>query len=289
MGYDPVFLGETHDVPLPLLLGKTAEDALEKGRVFDFTHFSIVMNKRLKFAVFSAACVDESRLIDVPRDNKSWHFDDRIGVENQVGPEYYAENEYDKGHLTRRKDVCWGERREAEKANHDSFCYANIVLQHHNFNTGIWNCLEDWILKSLENEKRLIVITGPIHKEDDEEYCGVHGRPGCHVKVPFGFWKSVFYVDRRHRLKNLSFVIRQSPERFNEACEYRRLETYQVPLTTITRETDLHFKHSLYEANPLFFWTSRFTAASRLSVPEKHRITQPTDIILDREVSRQGI
>lgn len=154
MGYDPAFLGEPHDVPLPLLLGKTAEDALENGRVYDFTHFSIVMNRRRKFAVYSAACVDESRLINVPRDNQSWHVDDRIGAENQVGPEYYAQNEYDKGHLTRRRDVCWGERREAEEANHDSFCYANIVLQHHNFNTGVWNCLEDWILNSLKSEKK---------------------------------------------------------------------------------------------------------------------------------------
>jgi endonuclease G len=285
MGYDPFFLGEMHEVPLPLLLGKTAEDALEDGRVYDFTHFSIVMNERLKFAIYSAACVDESKLIDVPRDNKSWHFDDRIGVENQVGPEYYADNDYDKGHLTRRKDVCWGDRREAEKANYDSFCYANIVLQHHNFNTGIWNCLEDWILERLDNDKKLIVITGPINKEGDEEYCGVHGRPGCNIKVPFGFWKSVFYVDRQHELKCVSFLIRQSPDHLNEACEYRRLETYQVPLTTITRETELQFKDSLYDTNPLFFWPSRFTDARHLSTPEKHIINKPSDIIMDRVYS----
>lgn len=282
MGYNPFFLGEMHEVPLPFLLGKTAEDALEDGRVYDFTHFSIVMNKRLKFAIYSAACVDESKFIDVPRDNVSWHFDDRIGVENQVGPEYYAQNDFDKGHLTRRKDVCWGDRREAEKANYDSFCYANIILQHHNFNTGIWNCLEDWILERLDNDKKLIVITGPINKEDDEEYCGVNGRPGCNIKVPFGFWKSVFYIDRQQQLKSLSFLIRQSPEQKNEVREYRRLETYQVPLTTITRETELLFKNSLYDTNPLYFWESRFTADRHLSIPEKHIIKQPTDIIMNR-------
>lgn len=278
MGYDPFFLGEMYDVPLPLLLGKTAEDALEDGRVYDFTHFSVVMNKRSKIDIYSAACVDKSNMIDLPRDNKSWHFDDRIGVENQVGPEYYAKNDYDKGHLTRRKDVCWGERREAEKANYDSFCYANIVLQHHHFNTGIWNCLEDWILNRLDNDGKLIVITGPIHKEDDEEYCGVDGRPGCHVKVPFGFWKVVGCLVGERRLQCLSFVMRQSPDRENEACEYQRFETYQVPLATITKETELLFKHSLYDANPLFFWSSRVPSAPHRSTPEKLRIQQPNDI-----------
>ncbi|MFY0545328.1 DNA/RNA non-specific endonuclease [Brevibacillus sp. H7] len=259
MEYDPFFLGDMHEVPLPCLNGQTAEDALDGGKVYHFTHFSIVMNKRRKFAVYSAACVDESKRVDVQRDNKSWHFDERIGAENQVGHEFYAKNDYDKGHLTRRRDVCWGERGEAERANYDSFCYANIVLQHHNFNTGIWNCLEDWILERLDHDKKMIVITGPIFKEEDEEYCGVHGLPGCKIQVPYGFWKSVFYVEPKNRLKSLSFLIRQSPDPVTEACEYRRFETYQVPLATITKETELQFKHSFYERSPLQ-WINRPSA-----------------------------
>lgn len=282
-GYDPFFLSGMHEIPLPLLLGHTAKDALENGKVFDFVHFSIVMSKRTKFAVYSAACVDKSRLVDVHRDNTSWHFDERIGSVNQVGPEYYAENDYDRGHLTRRRDVCWGERQEAEKANYDSFCYANISLQHHNFNTGIWNCLEDWVLERLATAQKLIVLTGPIHKDDDEEYCGVHGKPGCQVKVPFGFWKSVLYLNEKQQVACLSFLIRQSPERSNDRCEYQRLVTYQVPLTTITKETELQFTSSLYEKNPLFFLASHFTTAYGLSTPEQILIRQPGDIVLERE------
>ena len=280
MGYDPFFLGERHEVPLPELHGRTAADALADGKVYDFTHFSLVMNKRRKFAIYSAACVDESKFVNVPRDNRSWHFDDRIGTENQVGPEYYANNDYDKGHLTRRRDVCWGDRREAEKANYDSFCYANIVLQHHEFNTGIWNCLEEWILQRLDNEKKLIVITGPIFKETDEEYCGVNGAPGCGIKVPFGFWKTVCYLGREQALHCASFLIRQSPDRVDEGCEYRRLETYQVPLEAITRETELRFKSSLYERDPLFFRLIRHPSADDLPTPEKQLITEASDMIL---------
>lgn len=278
-GYDPFFLSESHDIPLPQLTGKTAKNALENGRVFDFTHFCVVMNKRTRFAVYSAACVDKSRLRDVRRDNTSWHFDERIGSENQVGPEYYAENDFDRGHLTRRRDICWGERQEAEQANYDSFCFANICLQHHHFNTGIWNCLEDWVLERMENTQKLIVLTGPIHKEDDEEYCGVHGTPGCGVHIPFGFWKSVFFLNARQQVTCLSFLIRQSRERLRDQCEYQRLVTYQVPLATITNETELQFKTSLYETNPLESRAIRQTSASGLAAPKGIAIRQASDIV----------
>jgi len=251
-GYDPFFLGAQHYLPLPVPQGRTAEDALGNGTVFDFTHFSIVMNQRTRFAIFSAACVDIPRAVNVERNNTSWHFDERVGVENQVGHEYYIENDYDKGHLTRRKDICWGERRIARRANFDSFCYANIALQYHHFNTGIWSHLEDWVIERLYAAKRLVILTGPINKDDDEEYCGEHGRPGCGVRVPFGFWKCVLYVHQRHQLTCLSFLSRQRMERPGEHSEYKRLVTYQVPLETISKETGLRFDASLYPRNPLY-------------------------------------
>ncbi|KQL45787.1 hypothetical protein AN963_12125 [Brevibacillus choshinensis] len=278
-GYDPFFLSEKHHIPLPLPQGRTATDALDNGSVFDFTHFSIVMNQRTRFAIISAACVDISRSTNIERDNTSWHFDDRIRKENQVGPEYYAENDYDKGHLTRRKDICWGERREAERANYDSFCYANIALQHHNFNTGIWNCLEDWVIQRLNTAKRLIILTGPIHKDEDEEYCGVRGEPGCGIQVPFGFWKSVLYVDEQQlQVNGLSFLIRQSSEQSKERCEYQRLVTYQVPLETIAKETSLQFDASLYPRNPLFAKPRLIAGGREQTVSEQIPIHRAADI-----------
>ncbi|MED4907948.1 DNA/RNA non-specific endonuclease [Brevibacillus centrosporus] len=293
-GYDPFFLNEKHPIPLPLPQGRVAAEALDDGAVFDFTHFSIVMNQRTRFAIFSAACVDILRATPVTRDNSSWHFDERIGEENQVGPEYYARNDYDKGHLTRRRDICWGERREAEQANYDSFCYANIALQHHHFNTGIWNCLEDWVIQRLQAAKRLVILTGPIHKDDDEEYCGVDGNPGspiaahpgspiaahpgCAVHIPFGFWKSVLYANEEQQISCLSFLIRQSPERSTDRCEYQRLVTYQVPLETIAKETSLRFDASLYLRNPLFWEPRLVSSEGKQEVSELIPIYQQSDI-----------
>ncbi|QQE76590.1 DNA/RNA non-specific endonuclease [Brevibacillus composti] len=169
----------------------------------------------------------------------------------QIGNEFYRQNDYDKGHLTRRKDICWGTYEEAARANYDSFCYANIALQHHSFNTGIWNCLEDWILSRMKEPNRLLVYTGPILKEEDEEYCGVQGEPGCQVKVPFGFWKTVFFLQENTEITCLSFLIRQTPDRLQGDCGYQRLATYQVPLSTITEQAEVNFRPELYERNPL--------------------------------------
>lgn len=278
-GYDPFFLSEKHPIPLPTLQGRIRQEALDNGHVFDFTHFSIVMNRRTRFAVFSAACVDVSRAVDIPRNNSAWHFDERIGVENQVGPEYYADNDYDRGHLTRRRDICWGDRREAQDANYDSFCYANIALQHHEFNTGVWNCLEDWVLQKWNTAPRLIILTGPIHKDDDEEYCGVHGEAGCGVRVPFGFWKTALYLDKQDQVASVSFLIRQSPERSRDQCEYRRLVTYQVPLETIAKETGLQFDAGLYARNPLSTQLRLVAAGTEAAaLPIRLPVYSPEDI-----------
>jgi len=139
-------------------------------------------------------------------------------------------------------------------------------LQHHDFNTGIWNCLEEWVIQRLHGAQRLMIFTGPIHKDDDE-YCGVRGEPGCGVRVPFGFWKSAFYISDQGPVVCLSFLIRQSPERSREQCEYRRLVTYQVPLETITRAAGLQFDPLLYSRDPLFQKARLPSTAWALQIP----------------------
>lgn len=71
------------------------------------------------------------------------------------------------------------------------------------------------------------------------------------MKVPFGFWKSVFYLDEYGQVGCLAFLIRQSAAQSQKRCEYERLVTYQVPLETISREAELQFEARLYEKNPL--------------------------------------
>ncbi|MFB5676110.1 DNA/RNA non-specific endonuclease [Paenibacillus terreus] len=282
-GYDPLFLGTDHQIDFPTLTGKVKEHALKGGEIFDFTHFSLVMNKETKFALYSIAIVDKYKHRNIERGNNDWHYDERIGKNNQVGDELYEQNDWDRGHLTRRYDICWGDQ--AEQANYDSFCWANITLQHHDFNTGIWNDLENWLLDYVEDGGEMIVTTGPVHKDNDSEYCGVHQPSGCKIKVPYGFWKSITFVDQNQSLRTLAFIIRQYKNAHdNLATRFKPLKTYQVPLTTITRETEIEFDKKQYDTNPLFFFANPTTAEKDIQTPEAYLIENKTDIILDRNI-----
>ncbi len=281
-GYDPQFLGTDYAVAFPTLTGRTRNDALNDGEIFDFTHFSLVMNKETKFAIYSAAIIDKSKHRDIQRDNDDWHYDTRIGVQNQVGNELYEQNDWDRGHLTRRHDVCWGEQ--AEQANHDSFCWANITLQHHEFNSGVWNKLEQWVLDYVGHYQKLIVTTGPVHKDTDSEYCGIHRQSGCKIKVPYGYWKSITFVDQeRKKTRSLAFIIRQYDNTEQNANSgLKPLKTYQVPLTTVTKETEIEFDHKQYDSNPLFFFTNSITEIRDIQTPEAYLIEEKSDLIVDR-------
>ncbi|GAC43327.1 DNA/RNA non-specific endonuclease [Paenibacillus popilliae] len=281
-GYNPLFLGTNYAIDYPTLTGEVKNHALNEGEIFDFTHFSLVMNKETKFAVYSIAIIDKSKFRRIKRKN-SWHYDPRIGKDNQVGNELYAQNVWDRGHLTRRYDVCWGAQ--AKQASHDTFCWANIALQHHDFNTGVWNDLENWLLAYVKDGRKMIVTTGPIHRDSDIEYCGVHRPSGCKIKVPYGFWKSITFVDQNLNLMTLAFIIRQ----YNKAggnldSRLKPLKTYQVPLTTVTKETGIEFDRKQYDTNPLFFFTNPIMTAREIQMPEAYLIEEKSDMIVDRNL-----
>lgn len=279
-GFNPKFLGEEFEIPFPKLIGETKENALNDGEIFDFNNFSIVMNKKTKFAIYSVCNIDENQAIKIKRNDK-WHFDQRIKEENQVGNEFYRNNPWDRGHLTRRKDVCWGTEKQAKQANYDSFCFANICLQAHDLNTGNWNDLEDWILDELEGKNmKMSVFTGPINRDSDRTYCGV-GRPkNCEIKIPAGFWKIVIYVDSNNKLRCLAFVVKQDEFWYDETGKkLQKYKVYQVPLNLISELTDIEFKISLYNANPIYYWPNRITERSSIITPQIHMVNEKKDII----------
>jgi endonuclease G, mitochondrial len=264
-GFNPNFMGREYEIPFPTLTNETAKHALNNGEVFHFTHFSIVMNQKRKFAIYTANNIDQHTMKDIRRENDDWHFDPRIGQEHQIGNEWYQNNPWDRGHLVRRKDVCWGSVKEAKQANYDTFCWANIALQHHECNTGPWNELEDWILDHRQNLlKKLSVFTGPINMENDPEYCGA-GKPlGCGIQIPAGFWKVVFYVNEEKKLCSASFMMKQDHYTEHRLLNsFTSLQPYQVALKTISQLTDIQFDERLYETDVLHAVPVSFDVAER--------------------------
>lgn len=151
-GYDQDFLDIK--VPLPALSDEVKANSVEVPAQFRVTddkyvlayhHYSLVMNRKRRFAWYSAANIDGKRRPTLPkRKGDQWNIDPRIDSPDaprfQCGEDLYSADKTDRGHLTRYLDVAWGTKDEALKALADTFHFTNCCLQLSNFNqtTARW-------------------------------------------------------------------------------------------------------------------------------------------------------
>jgi len=169
-----------------------------------------------------------------------------VPADAQTGPEVYADNDLDRGHLTRRRDPVWGERAVAEQANLDTFTYVNAAPQAALFNQGelLWAGLEDYVLEHARTyAQRLTVLTAPVFGDDDPLYRG--------TRVPRRFWKIAAWNDGDATSPDLAatgYVLDQSAQldRLDlsgaasaTAPALGAYLTYQVPVVDIATLTGL--------------------------------------------------
>ena len=177
-----------------------------------FTHFSVVMDRRRRLALATGVNVDGAQLVEIDRGD-DWHYDDRIPAGAQCGPEIYANNDLDRGHLVRRRDPVWGSPEIAAQANMDTFAYVNAAPQAALFNQGelLWLGLEDYILGHARTyAQRLSVFTAPILDPNDPPYRG--------IQIPRRFWKVVAWTttlqesEEEPRLAATGYLLDQTPQ-----------------------------------------------------------------------------
>lgn len=233
-GYDTAFLGDLA-VLLPEPVGARAEDVTpvpgrDDGRL-DYTHFSVVMSRSRRLAIFTALNLDGSRLESVPRHNDNWRFDPRIDESLQVGESLYARNPLDRGHLVRRTSANWGP--EAEQANADTFHFTNCTPQMAGFNQQTWLGLEDYLLENARaDEQRITVFTGPVFRDDDRRYRG--------VRIPEAYWKVVaFMADGQPSAT--AYMIEQAEELEGLGFMFGQYRTYQRSVARIGELAGLDF------------------------------------------------
>lgn len=237
-GYDSLFLGGNYEVPLPKLSEKQEEDAarMKNGEyVLGYVHFSIAMSKSRGQAYYTAVNIDGNSLISIDRGKDKWIYDPRISEEYQYGNEVYAKNDLDRGHLVRRKDPNWGDKKTAEQANKDTFYFTNSSPQHKDLNQKIWLGLEDYIINNANNHKlKVSVFTGPVFREDDKVY-------RKRYKLPEEYWKVAVIVKDDGEMSATAYL--QSQKYMLGALEfvYGKYETYQVPILKIEEITGLDF------------------------------------------------
>lgn len=259
-GYDPAFLGENYEVPLPKVKNEADVAVTMEGETkLDYTHFSIVMSKSRRLAYYSAVNIDGSQLVEVKRSNDKWYFDPRMDRAFQSGPELYAKNDLDRGHLTRRQDPNWG--RDAVQANAHTFHFTNSAPQHKGLNQKSWLSLEDYILDNAEaNSLKVTVFTGPVFREDDLLYRD-------EFQLPAEFWKVAVMVKADGELSATGYLLTQRNLIDDLEFAYGAFETYQVPLAMLDERTGIDLG-GLQPHDPL----ARIESASARRIGHKNDI-----------------
>jgi endonuclease G len=266
VGYDAGFLGL--ELPLPASPTPVADVA-----ALDYTHFSVILHRRRRLAELTAVCIDGSALVDVPRSDE-WRLDPRVSPTEQAGPELYASNPLDRGHLVRRRDPVWGP--DADEANLDTFTYPNAAPQVNAFNQSkeLWVGLEDHVLSFADtSDLRVSVFTGPVFADDDQRYRG--------VQIPRRFWKiaawssagslacAAFLLDQGELLDALDLPSALPSDTPPDLGPFR---TFQLAVSQLTTLTGLGFAQ--LEA------ADRFTPRPGLRVEDWSPLASPADIRL---------
>lgn len=96
---------------------------------------------------------------DVPR---AKNFQEDPNLEGSATHYDYSYSGYDRGHMVPAGDMKWN-----EQAMQECFYMTNIVPQKKALNSGAWNKLEQKIRNWAERDSALIVLTGPIVKQEN--------------------------------------------------------------------------------------------------------------------------
>jgi len=266
LGYDSQFLGQV--VEMPTLNNDQQDDLAPVDNntegILGYTNYSLKLSASRRFPYFTACNIDGLLFKKAPRKD-SWRKDERVNGSHQWGTELYkAElSDFDKGHMTKREDVQWGDTISiAREAAASTFFYTNAVPQHAKLNQKIWRSLEDYILHMETKERglRVNVFTGPVLGSKDPFF--VTQVEGEQIRIPFLFWKIVYYVKSDQKLYCAGFLMSQSSLLFNNDIveedttetlgyeeelfmEFKEASTYQVNINTIQRLTQLTFPKAI--------------------------------------------
>lgn len=251
-GYNTEFIsGEI--VSLPKLNQEQTDDLVhdEEGKnVIEYINYSLQLSASHKLPFYTATNIDGLLFKKVPRKD-NWRKDGRISKEFQWGQELYKvpKSDFDKGHMTKREDVQWGDTIGiALNAADTTFFYTNAVPQHKDLNRYIWRSLEDYILhtETNKNSLKICVFTGPVLSYYNPYFVSQVANES--VKLPILFWKVVVFLKDDGKLYRVGFMMSQN-SLFEEHgiieelelgisdeslfMQFKDAETYQVNISVI--------------------------------------------------------
>lgn len=237
-GFDPHFLGDHDPVPAPVVTdsGKAVLAPLIESDdpELRYRHFSVWMQKERRLALYTASNVDwrrRAKIVDGQSTSRAglagwppnakfaelWVEDPRLDPKYQLPDVFYSEDRgaFDKGHIVRRDDVCWGEHfAEIQMANGDTFHVTNCSAQIKPFNQGAagqdnWGDLESAIaLVTKQDNEAACIFAGPIFDPADRWFHGKDTSGAARIQIPGRFWKIVVVKDGG-AFKAYGFILEQ--------------------------------------------------------------------------------
>lgn len=228
-GYDPAFLGAAVPLPQPVHPDLCAAKA-DGSLVLDYHHFSLVMHRARRLALFTAANISRDPAHKRPdpqhrytraalsglgkSDTERWFFDPRIDAAAQLPDKFFTRDggAFDKGHIVRREDVAWGTTfTEVQAANGDTYHVTNCSPQVAGFNRAAgdenWGDLEKYLAAQGTGEQ-MSLIAGPVLSDADPVFVGLDTVGQARVQIPRAYWKLVL-TGEGGALQAYAFVLEQ--------------------------------------------------------------------------------
>lgn len=271
-GYQPDFLGLPVPAPRLRTPSTAARMDTDGGVLVPYANFSLVMHRERRLPIFTAANVDFSPAAKEPEpgrgynraqlgglgenDREKWFPDPRLPTDCQLTDRFFDRDRqaFDKGHLVRREEVCWGAAYDdVRRANGDTYHMTNCTPQVAGFNRsmsrGVWGLLENVIERQGRTEKYCL-LAGPVLAADDPAFLGVDDVGPIQIRIPRAYWK-VLVARREDRLEAFGFLLEQDLSQvrfeFQPNAEWRERMT---PLADIqTRAKLIRFAPALLRAD----------------------------------------
>lgn len=269
MAYKHDFLGENHKIFLPEL-GEDNMRLYENARLnpktfyLEYHNYSLLQNPIRKFPFYTIANIDGMKFRKLPRKD-TWKLDKRISKEFQLGSSLYSAkmSDFDRGHMTKREDVQWGDSdEEAKEGAESTFYFTNAIPQLDKLNRGVWSKIEKYILhtETVKKEKKIVLLTGPVLSETDPFF--VTKVEGKDIQIPTLFWKIIYYTNNQDELCRTAFIVNQgnllkernivSPavrggedDKKDAFMTFKDADVYQTEVSFIEKMTNMNFQSAL--------------------------------------------
>lgn len=165
-------------------------------------------------------------------------------ITESARPYEYRDSKYTKGHLAPAGDMKFD-----HQAMKECFYMSNVSPQEKEFNSGIWNDLEQQVRHWARKFGKVYVITGPfLPKKVKEEYKLSYveydgDTMKSDITIPKFFFKIIFDYSYKGKEKMIAFIMPnqniENPDKINDSYDY--LFDYATTVDDVEAQTGLDF------------------------------------------------